>query len=202
MERKKMPKLRNGSKGGFEPGLTWLRVRHSTAELPRFITPRIKIGSKLTYFGASLKLNTTFRPASTGVDHALEVACGLIQILAEGSGCRQWAVGIPDQDSLWGPCVWSFCQYLCEATGNHQCVIKTCRASPKCRIQFQASLQSKLISYQLVFIVVWTWSDRVSCLQSVFMQQSYWNYRSISCVNIRRNWNMARSPCCKLQCSA
>ena len=30
-----MPNLRNGSKGGFEPGLTRLRVRHSTAELPR-----------------------------------------------------------------------------------------------------------------------------------------------------------------------
>ena len=30
-----MPNLRNGNKGGFEPGLTRLRVRHSTAELPR-----------------------------------------------------------------------------------------------------------------------------------------------------------------------
>ena len=30
-----MAKLRNGSKGGFEPGLSRLRVRHSTAELPR-----------------------------------------------------------------------------------------------------------------------------------------------------------------------
>ena len=30
-----MPNLRNGSKGGFEPGLIRLRVRHSTAELPR-----------------------------------------------------------------------------------------------------------------------------------------------------------------------
>ena len=35
MERTKMRKLRNSSKGGFEPGLTWLRVRRSTAELPR-----------------------------------------------------------------------------------------------------------------------------------------------------------------------
>ena len=25
-----MPNIRNGSKGGFEPGLTWLRVGHST----------------------------------------------------------------------------------------------------------------------------------------------------------------------------
>ena len=29
-----MPNLRNGSKGGFEPGFARLRVRHSTAELP------------------------------------------------------------------------------------------------------------------------------------------------------------------------
>ena len=35
MERTKMSNLRNGSKGGFEPGLTWFRVRRSTAELPR-----------------------------------------------------------------------------------------------------------------------------------------------------------------------
>ena len=32
-----MPDLRNGNKGGFEPGLTRLRVRHSTTELPRSI---------------------------------------------------------------------------------------------------------------------------------------------------------------------
>ena len=32
-----MPKLRNGSKVGFEPGLSRLRVRHSTTELPRSI---------------------------------------------------------------------------------------------------------------------------------------------------------------------
>ena len=35
MEWKKMPNFRNGSKCGFEPGLTWLRVRRSTTELPR-----------------------------------------------------------------------------------------------------------------------------------------------------------------------
>ena len=35
MERTEMPNLGNGSKGGFEPGLSRLRVRHSTAELPR-----------------------------------------------------------------------------------------------------------------------------------------------------------------------
>ena len=35
VKRTKMPKLRNGSKVGFEPGFTRLRVRHSTAELPR-----------------------------------------------------------------------------------------------------------------------------------------------------------------------
>ena len=32
---RKMPNLRNGSKGGFEPGLSRLRVRHSTTELLR-----------------------------------------------------------------------------------------------------------------------------------------------------------------------
>ena len=30
-----MPNRRNGSKGGFEPGLSRLRVRHSTTELLR-----------------------------------------------------------------------------------------------------------------------------------------------------------------------
>ena len=35
MERTTMPNLRNGSYGGFEPWLTWLRVRRSTTELPR-----------------------------------------------------------------------------------------------------------------------------------------------------------------------
>ena len=35
MERTKMPNLRNGNKEWFEPGLTWLRVWHSTTELPR-----------------------------------------------------------------------------------------------------------------------------------------------------------------------
>ena len=32
-----MPKLRNGSKGGFEPALSRLGVWHSTTELPRFM---------------------------------------------------------------------------------------------------------------------------------------------------------------------
>ena len=35
VERTKMPKLLNGSKMGFEPGLSRLQVRHSTTELPR-----------------------------------------------------------------------------------------------------------------------------------------------------------------------
>ena len=38
VKRKKMPKLRHGSKWGFEPGLSRLRVRHSTTELPRSTT--------------------------------------------------------------------------------------------------------------------------------------------------------------------
>ena len=33
-----MPNLRNGSKGGFEPGLSRLRVRHSTTELLRYMS--------------------------------------------------------------------------------------------------------------------------------------------------------------------
>ena len=37
-----MPNLRNGSKGGFEPGLTRLQVRHSTTELPRYMTLSIQ----------------------------------------------------------------------------------------------------------------------------------------------------------------
>ena len=40
-------------------------------------------------------MDTDFRPASTCLDNAL-VACGLTQILAEGSSCRWGAVGIPD----------------------------------------------------------------------------------------------------------
>ena len=48
--------------------------------------------------------HATFRPASTGLDHALVVGC-FTQILAEGSGCRWGAVSIPDQDSLWGSVV-------------------------------------------------------------------------------------------------
>ena len=38
MERTKMHNLLNGSKGGFEPGLSRLRVWHSTAERPRSTT--------------------------------------------------------------------------------------------------------------------------------------------------------------------
>ena len=45
-----------------------------------------------------------FRPASTALDHAL-VVCDLFQILAEGSGRRWGADGIPDHDSWWGPVV-------------------------------------------------------------------------------------------------
>ena len=41
MEKTKMPNLRNGSQTGFERRLPWLRVRHSTAELPRSSAQRI-----------------------------------------------------------------------------------------------------------------------------------------------------------------
>ena len=33
-----MPNIRNGNKEGFEPGLTLLRVRNATTELPRYTT--------------------------------------------------------------------------------------------------------------------------------------------------------------------
>ena len=35
LARTKIHNLRNGNKGEFDPGLTWLRVRHSTTVLPR-----------------------------------------------------------------------------------------------------------------------------------------------------------------------
>ena len=54
------------------------------------------VDRKLTYFGVKFEtLNTTFRPASTGLDHALVVACGLTEILVEGSGCRWGSADIP-----------------------------------------------------------------------------------------------------------
>ena len=44
-----MPNLRNGSKGGFEPGLSRLRVRHSTTELLRSTVQPVKhLGRILT----------------------------------------------------------------------------------------------------------------------------------------------------------
>ena len=39
-----MPKLRNDSKGGFETGLSRLRFRHSTTELPRSTTSTLDPG--------------------------------------------------------------------------------------------------------------------------------------------------------------
>ena len=41
-----MLKLRNGSKGGFEPGLSRLRVRHSTNELPCSIVHILAFSNK------------------------------------------------------------------------------------------------------------------------------------------------------------
>ena len=43
-----------------------------------FVAPRIKIMVKIN-LERSLKRNATFRPASTGLDHVLLVACGLTQ---------------------------------------------------------------------------------------------------------------------------
>ena len=48
VERTKMLKLWNGRKGGFEPGLSRLRVKHSTAELPcstaGYMSSRVLVG--------------------------------------------------------------------------------------------------------------------------------------------------------------
>ena len=54
-----MPNLRNGVKGGFEPGLTRLRVRHSTTELPRSINKIIIIIGKATIYFKNLHLVLT-----------------------------------------------------------------------------------------------------------------------------------------------
>ena len=51
------------------------------------------VDSKLTYFGAVFEMEcATFRPASTRLDHALVVACGLTQLgllFIHISGCIQ-----------------------------------------------------------------------------------------------------------------
>ena len=58
MDRTKMPNLRNGVKGGFEPGLTRVRVRHSTTELPRSINKiNIIIGKATIYLKSTFSLN-------------------------------------------------------------------------------------------------------------------------------------------------
>ena len=52
------------------------------------MAPRMKIDRKLTYLGTEFDTErATFRPDSTGLYHAL-VACGLTEILAEGSDYR------------------------------------------------------------------------------------------------------------------
>ena len=80
MERTKMPNLRNGTKGGFEPGLTWLRVRHSTAELPRSralgpctgLKSRPRPGPEIWFEAQARKLNyeTQARPGRNNFDQA------------------------------------------------------------------------------------------------------------------------------------
>ena len=62
-----MPNLRNGSKGGFEPGLTRLRVRHSTAELPRSSCSKIHLST----FGFSMALFFLQQSWLTGVSKLL-----------------------------------------------------------------------------------------------------------------------------------
>ena len=53
MERTKMPNLWNGSKGGYEPGLTWLRVQNikpSGAPVPVFCLGRFCRAGRPAYF--------------------------------------------------------------------------------------------------------------------------------------------------------
>ena len=54
---------------------------------------------------------------------------------------------------------WIWLQYLGQATGNHQCVIKTCTSSLKRRIPFQTSLQSKLILLSFLIIELETMNN-------------------------------------------
>ena len=62
----KIPNLRNGSQGVFEPGLTWLRVRHATAGLPlgyRWATAGLPLG----YRWATAGLPLGYRWATAGL---------------------------------------------------------------------------------------------------------------------------------------
>ena len=60
-----MPKLRNGSKGGFKPGLPRLRVKHSTAELPRstagYMSSQVLEGLCASPVKASFNSDGTYR---------------------------------------------------------------------------------------------------------------------------------------------
>ena len=65
MERTKMPNLRNGSKGEFEPGLTWLPVRHSTAELlPSTVRPFTWLIALHLYVAYDYRVLYVFLPGS------------------------------------------------------------------------------------------------------------------------------------------
>ena len=58
MERTKMPNIRNGNKEGFEPRLTWLRVRHSTTELPLVTEYTLQIAVSLNLATRWMVLST------------------------------------------------------------------------------------------------------------------------------------------------
>ena len=64
-----MANLRNGSKGGFEPGLTLLRVWHSTAEIPRSISGCMCLCFRMHVFAARQQLQTSIN--NTNQRHAL-----------------------------------------------------------------------------------------------------------------------------------
>ena len=65
-----MPNLRNGSKGGFEPGLTRLRVRHSTALVRIPVAPQaqtVRLAIRMVNLGSS-RVGRTGRDPSVPSD--------------------------------------------------------------------------------------------------------------------------------------
>ena len=70
-----MPNLRNGTKGGFEPGLTRLRVRRSTTELPRITWSKL-----MEKWSASASVDS--------IDLAIKPAFFAIHPLLFGNCCK------------------------------------------------------------------------------------------------------------------
>ena len=72
-----MLKVRNSSKGGFEPGLSRLRVRHSTAESPRSRRHRYDVESLLHGYAFNQLVATTLI-SSNGILHRFSKGQGVI----------------------------------------------------------------------------------------------------------------------------